>query len=101
VIVIHGSVPFLVADGLVATTVERSPLDFPGGHEREGSLNRLNPHNMEVEATYTAARPVVTAPAWRASAERPGFPAGAEGRNFGDWAPRLFPTVGNNSPVAR
>ena len=26
------------------------------------------------------ARPVVTAPAWRASAERPGFPAGMEGR---------------------
>ncbi len=25
---------------------------------------------MEAEATYTAARPVVTVPAWRASAER-------------------------------
>ncbi len=29
---------------------------------------------------FTGARPVVTAPAWRASAERPVFPAGAEGR---------------------
>jgi len=37
---------------------------------------------MEAEATYMAARPVVTAPAWRASAERSDFPAGAGGRNF-------------------
>ncbi len=35
---------------------------------------------MEAKATYTAARPVVTVPAWRASAEKPDFLAGAEGR---------------------
>ncbi len=34
---------------------------------------------MEAEATYTAARARRTSPAWRASAARPGFPAGAEG----------------------
>ncbi len=33
---------------------------------------------MEAGATYTAARPVVTVPAWRASAEKPIFPAGME-----------------------
>jgi hypothetical protein len=31
---------------------------------------------------FTGARPVVTTLAWRASAERPGFPAVMEGRNF-------------------
>ncbi len=35
---------------------------------------------MEAEATYTAARPIVTVLAWRASAERPGILARAEGR---------------------
>ncbi len=35
---------------------------------------------MEAEAIYTAARPVVTVPAWRASAERLSIPAGGEGR---------------------
>ncbi len=78
VVVIHGSALFLDTDGFVATTVERSPLGFPGGHEPEGSLHRLNPHYMEAEATYTAARPVVTVPAWQASAERPDFLAGVE-----------------------
>ncbi len=37
---------------------------------------------MEAEAAYTAARPVVTVPAWRASAEKPDFPAGLEGRTL-------------------
>ncbi len=63
--------PFPDTEGFVAPTVERSPLGFPGGHEREGILDRLNPHYMEAEVTYTAARPVVTVPARRASAERP------------------------------
>ncbi len=62
VVVIHGTAPFLDTEGFVATTVERSPLGIPGGHEREGSLNRLNPHYMEGEATYTAAWPAVSAP---------------------------------------
>ncbi len=75
--VIHGSAPFLDTDGFVAPTVERSPLGFPGGHEREGSLDRLNPHYMEAEVTYTAARRVVTVPALagvgrKASFSRPG-----------------------------
>ncbi len=61
VVVIHGTAPFLDTEGFVSTTVERSTLGFPGGHEREGSLDRLNPQYMEVEATYTAARSVVTA----------------------------------------
>jgi hypothetical protein len=55
VVVIHGTALFLDTDGFVVPTVERSPLGFPGGHEREGSLNRLNPHYMEAEATYAAA----------------------------------------------
>ncbi len=77
VVVIHGTAPFLDTDGFVVPTVERSPLGFPGGHERDGSLDRLNPHYMEAEATYTAARPAVTVTAWRASVERPDYVARA------------------------
>ncbi len=57
VVVIHGTAPFLDTEGFVATTVERSPLGFPGDDEREGILDRLNPHYMEAEAAYTTARP--------------------------------------------
>ncbi len=88
VVVIHGSAPFLDTEGFVVPTVERSHLGFPGGHEREGSLDRLNPHYMEAEATYMAARPVVAVPAWRASAERPSILARAEGRT--EQAPAVF-----------
>ncbi len=80
VVAIHGTAPFLDTEGFVATTVERSRLGLPGDHEREGSLNRLNSHYMEAEATYAAARPAVTVPTWRASAERPSILARAEGR---------------------
>ncbi len=76
VVVIHGTAPFLDTDGFVATTIERSPLGFPGGHEREGSLNRLNSHYMEAEATYTAARPVVLS---RLGGRRPKGQASSQG----------------------
>ena len=56
---------------------------------------------MEAEATYTAARPVVAAPAWRASAERPDFPAGAEGRFTRGKVKAPLPTESVLLPIAR
>ncbi len=50
-------------------------------------VTRLNLSERSRQLLH-GARPVVTVPAWRASAERPDFPAGAEGRT--EQAPAVF-----------